>query len=151
MRDAVHHLKYYNLKALSTNLAEFLRLYLQENPIPCDLLVPVPLHMKRLKQRGYNQSALLANALGKSMNLKVEENSLLRVKDSLPQARSANVEERRRNVYGAFSYGKQRCEGLIILLIDDVCTSGATLEACATALRAAGAASVWGLTVAREI
>jgi ComF family protein len=114
------------------------------------MLVPVPLHPKRLRERGYNQASLLSKELGKLVGLPVEDDTLIRVKDSVPQARTRSAIERRRNVQDAFA-SHQRLEGKQILLIDDVCTTGATLDACATALKAAGAGSVWGLTVAREM
>jgi len=81
----------------------------------------------------------------------VIDDSLYRLKDSLPQARTATIEERKRNVKKAFDCGDDELKGKSIILIDDVCTSGATLEACAMALKAVGAISVWGLTFAREI
>ncbi len=85
------------------------------------------------------------------IDLPVVADCLLRVKDSLPQARTANVEERQSNVAGAFACKDERLSGRHVLLIDDVSTSCATLEACATALKSAGAFSVNGLTLAREI
>jgi competence protein ComFC len=150
IRQAVHDLKYHNLKAVSRCLAELMADYLQANPVSGDVLVPVPLHARRLRERGYNQSSLLAKELGELTGFPVAEDALFRSKDSLSQARTTNVEDRRRNVAGVFT-----CRGMLkgshVLLIDDVCTSGATLEACAVALKAASAVSVWGLTLAREV
>jgi ComF family protein len=125
--------------------------YLQDNPVHGEVLVPVPLHLRRLRERGYNQSSLLAGELGKLIALPVIDDSLCRLKDSLPQARTTTVEERRRNVANAFACRDEKLSGRSVILIDDVCTSGATLESCAVALKAAGAVSVWGLTLAREI
>ena len=151
VRRAVHELKYHNLKAISGCLAELLVAYLQANSVTGEILVPVPLHPRRLRQRGYNQSSLLARELGKLTTLPVIEDCLFRSKDSLPQAKTATVEDRRSNVANAFACRDQRLSGRHVLLVDDVCTSGATLEACAAALKATGAISVWGLTLAREI
>jgi len=78
------------------------------------------------------------------------EDALIRVRDAVPQARTKSALERRQNVKDAFAC-KQGLEGKQILLIDDVCTTGATLDSCATALKSAGASSTWGLTVAREM
>ena len=150
VRQAVHELKYRKLKALSGCLAQLLAEYLQANDIPGEVLVPVPLHSRRLRERGYNQSALLASNLGKFVSLQVVENCLFRAKGGLPQARTTNVEDRRSNVAGAFACKDEQLRGSRVLLIDDVCTSGATLEACALALKSAGVLSVWGLTLARE-
>ena len=151
MRQAIHQLKYRNLRALAEPLAKLLNDYLATNPIPGEVLVPVPLHQKRLRERGYNQSRLLAKELGKLTNLPVVDDCLIRQRHAPPQARSSTVEERRRNVAGAFVCRDHRLQNKQVLLIDDVSTSGATLDAGATALKATGATSVWGLVLAREI
>lgn len=151
VRQAVHDLKYHHLKALSAPMADYLAEYVRQNPIPGDVLMPVPIHQNRIKQRGYNQSALIAGHLGKKLGIPVVTTCLVRSKDSLPQARTTNVEQRKKNVKGAFSCGNTSDNYKEIILVDDVCTSGATLEACAAALKKSGFHSVWGLTVAREI
>ncbi|MFC1932071.1 ComF family protein [Chloroflexota bacterium] len=151
MRQAIHQLKYKNLRALAVPLAQLLNDYLVTNPMPGEALVPVPLHRKRLRERGYNQSSLLAKELGKLTNLPVVDDCLIRQQPTLPQARTSTVEERQSNVADAFACCNQRLRDKQVLLIDDVSTSGATLDACAVALKAAGVASVWGLVLAREI
>jgi ComF family protein len=125
--------------------------YLQDNPVHGEVLVPVPLHSRRLRERGYNQSNLLAQELGKLIDIPVIDGSLRRIKDSLPQARTTTIDERRENVKEAFTCQGEELKEKHVILIDDVCTSGATLEACAVALKAGGAISVWGFTLAREI
>jgi ComF family protein len=139
------------LKAISPCLAELLADYLKKNPLPGEALVGVPLHPRRLRERGYNQSILLAGELGKRIGLPVIEDCLIRVKQAQPQVRAGDVEERWRNVADAFMCRDERISGKQIILIDDVCTSGATLESCAAALKNKTATSVWGLTLAREI
>jgi len=151
MRKAIHQLKYRNLKALSPCLAELLADYFRSNPLPGEALVCVPLHQRRLRERGYNQSNLLARELGRRIDLPIIEDCLVRVKQAQPQVRAVDVEERRRNVADAFMCRDGKVGGKQIILIDDVCTSGATLESCAAALKSKGATSVWGLTLAREI
>ena len=151
IRQAIHELKYRNLRAVAGLFAQWLNDYLTSNPMPGEVLVAVPLHRKRLRERGYNQSNLLAQELGKLANLPVVEDCLIRERHALPQARTTTVDERRSNVAGAFSCRNQRLKGKQVLLIDDVATSGATLDACARALKEAGATSVWGLVLAREI
>jgi len=151
MRQAIYQLKYHNLRALAAPLAELLRDYLIVNPIPAEVLVPVPLHRKRLRERGYNQSSLLARELGKLAKLPVMDDCLIRQRHTVPQARTANVAERQDNIANAFACRDHRLQDKRVLLIDDVATSGATLDACATTLKAAGATSVWGLAMAREI
>jgi ComF family protein len=151
MRQAIHQLKYKNLRALAAPLARLLNDYLITNPVPGEVLVPVPLHRKRLRERGYNQSSLLAGELAKLTNLPMVADCLIRQRHAPPQARTSTVDERKSNVADAFAYRDQRLRDKQVLLIDDVSTSGATLNACAMALKAAGATSVWGLVLAREI
>lgn len=150
-REAVHQLKYKNLRTLARPFANLLREYLAANPLPAEALVPVPLHPRRLRERGYNQSYLLARELGRLFNLPVVDKSLVRVKFILPQAQTKSVDERHRNVREAFKCSDSKIKNRQVLLIDDVSTSGATLDACARALKSAGAVSVWGLVLAREI
>jgi predicted amidophosphoribosyltransferase len=104
-----------------------------------------------LRERGYNQSSLLTGELARRIDLPVIEDCLIRVKQAQPQVGAVDVEERRRNVVDAFACRDEKVSGKQIILIDDVCTSGATLESCAVALKNKGATSVWGLTLAREI
>lgn len=151
IQQAVYQLKYRNLRAITPMLAGFLYDFMKATPLQGDTLVPVPLHKSRIRERGYNQSALLATELEKLSGLPVILNSLVKHEKSIPQARSANVEERKKNVSGVFSVGDERLAGKSVILIDDVATSGATLDACAGVLKEAGALSVWGLTLAREI
>lgn len=149
-REAVHQLKYRNLRVLAEPLARFLHRFLQSNPVPGEVLVPVPVHARRLRERGYNQSELLARELGRLAGLPVVTGSLVRSRFATPQASSASVRERRQNVTGAFACRDERLKGRRVLLIDDVATSGATLGAAAEALKEMGAGSVWGLVLARE-
>ncbi len=150
IREAVHQLKYRNVRALARPLANLLYDYLVRNPLPADVLVPVALHRQRLRERGYNQSGLLARELGRLAGLPVVEGCLVRQRYTAAQARTSNVAERQQNMVSAFTCRDDCLRGKHVLLIDDVCTSGATLDSCAAALKLGGAASVWGLTLARE-
>jgi len=151
IRNAIHEFKYKNLRAIAGRLAQLLYEYLVENPVPCEMLVPVPLHDKRLRERGYNQSAMLAKELSRFIGLPVNDSCLIRSINNIPQAKTKKVDERRQNVIGIFQCKNKDLSGKRVLLIDDVTTSGATLNACASALKTAGVMSVWGLTLAREI
>ena len=148
LRQAIHHFKYYNRQALAVPLGELMGQYWEKSPLPGEIIVPVPLHPDRLRERGYNQAALLARELGKSIGLPVAENGLVRVRATRPQV-ELGAQERKENVRDAFRCSNAELKGKRVLLIDDVCTTGATLEACSIALRQVGARSVWALTLAR--
>jgi ComF family protein len=151
VRQAIHRLKYDGRRSLVVILVRLMADFWRANPMPADLLMPVPLHPARQRDRGYNQSDLLARALGDMISLPVVTKEFRRVRHTQPQV-GLHSADRRKNVQGAFVYqsrgGVAVC-GQRIVVIDDVCTTGSTLEACSTALRSAGAASVWGFTLAR--
>ncbi len=151
IREAVHQFKYKNLRSLADPLSAMLGGYVHSNPLPFEVLVPVPLHPKRLRERGYNQSGLLAGLLGKLLDCPVVDNCLSRQKYILPQAQTKSADERRYNVNKAFICRNAALRGKKVLLIDDVSTSGATLDACAAALQDQCSLSVWGLVLAREL
>lgn len=116
-----------------------------------DILVPVPLHYKRLIKRRYNQSALLVKELSKLTGIKADYTSLVKHKSTKPQVQFSG-HERVKNVKGAFSVKHlEKIKGQRVVLIDDVMTTGSTLKECALALQKAGAKSVDTLTVARVI
>ena len=149
IREAIQALKYRDLRAAAPTLGRNLARWLESTRVPGEALVSVPLHMRRLRARGYNQSALLASELGKRTGLPVLEDILVRTRDSPPQVSLSSQEERMRNVEGSFEcVGDARGRGFI--LVDDVVTTGSTMYACATVLKAGGARAVWGLALARE-
>ena len=149
LREAIHSFKYRNARIAAECLGKLLADYFRNNSLPGNVLVPVPLHHSKLRQRGYNQAELLAKVLGKSSGLPIETGLLTRSRNSPPQAGSTDVNQRRDNTAGAFNC-RTDATGLACILVDDVCTTGSTLGACAEALVQAGASSVWALTVARE-
>ncbi len=123
---------------------------LQRRPLQADLLVPVPLHHRRLAERGYNQSALIAKMLGHALGIPVAE-CLERTRETVAQAR-LKAAERHGNVRNVFRCADNTLvEGRRVGVVDDVCTTGATLEDCARALKEAGCASAWGIVVARDL
>lgn len=114
-----------------------------------DLIIPVPLHYFRLVKRRYNQSALLAMELSRLTNVEADTNCLLRIKNTIPQTRFCG-RERINNVKKSFKVKyPEKIKGRRIVLIDDVMTTGSTLNECADALLAAGASKVDALTIAR--
>jgi ComF family protein len=154
LRVAIHRLKYKHSRHLARRLAgllaaDFPLLAAAGCPAP-DLIVPVPLHPFRERQRGYNQSQLLAVALGGARRLEVSSSALTRLRDTPSQTQLSRT-ARARNVRDAFAADPRLVAGRHVLLIDDVTTTGATLAECARALRVAGATSVYALTVARAV
>jgi len=119
-----------------------------------DVIVPVPLHRRRLLSRRYNQSAELARSLGRISGKSVDQGLLKRIKPTPSQGEMPSVKARMRNVRGAFRVppaAKTALENRTVLLIDDVLTTGATVEACARALKRAGAKKVQVLALARVV
>jgi ComF family protein len=134
----VHALKYGGRRGLAAGLAGELARVVPPGP-GADLLMAVPLHSARRRERGYNQAGLLAAALAGRIGVPLLDGAMERVRDTRPQAR-LDPRARRDNVAGAFRVKSPAAlEGRSILLVDDVITTGATLEACLDALARAGA------------
>jgi ComF family protein len=148
LRRAIHQFKYSYTRDMAVPLAEMLVTFCRRTRLPADVILPVPLHVRRLKERGYNQAGLLAQRLGDALGMPVLYDALYRIRHTVSQTR-LDAQERRRNVEGAFACVGSGVQDRRVLLIDDVCTTGATLEACSVALKAGGARSVWALTLAR--
>jgi ComF family protein len=148
-RELVHHLKYNGLSALAEPMGALMAATLDAWGIRPEVVAPVPLHDARRRARGFNQAALLARSCAETAGLAMRSDALRRTRTTQPQVRARGAGARRENVAGAFA-ARAGIAGRSVLLIDDVCTTGATLRACADALRAAGAARVYGLTFAHE-
>lgn len=115
-------------------------------------IMPVPLHAERLRERGFNQAALLAGALARLTRLPLDEWSLVRTIHTARHRAGMDARARRESVEAAFAVTRPRLvEGESILLVDDVFTTGATISACAKALKDAGARDVFVLTIARPV
>jgi ComF family protein len=151
MVRAVILLKYHALRPLGTWFAERLVEMVAANPeaFAADEIVPVPLHESRLRERGYNQVELFAKPLAKRLGLPLRKYLLVRTKPR-PEKLKLTRRERWLTVRGAYAMRQAaRIDKVRVLLVDDVFTTGATLDACARALREAGAERVAGLTLAR--
>jgi len=147
LRELIHLLKYQGMQPLARPLGAYLLRSLPRDEA-FDAIVPVPLHWWRRWNRGFNQSELLARALSRSTGIPVRD-ALRRTRPTASQAGLSNT-ARRRNMVQAFRCRREiAVRGKRILLVDDVMTSGATANACASALLAAGAASVDVLVAAR--
>jgi ComF family protein len=143
-RQLVLGLKYRGGRHLVAPLAELVAPIV---PGGVDVLVPVPLHESRLRQRGFNQSELLAREIGRRTRRPVLVGALERVRET-PSQTGLTPAQRVENVRGAFA-AVDRLDGRHVLLVDDVCTTGATLYASARALKRAGAASVQAIVATR--
>jgi ComF family protein len=151
-RDAILALKYADRLELVPGFARWLGRSGQALLARCDLVVPVPLHRGRLWQRRYNQAAELARRLARDWNRPCDPLALKRSRATPSQGAMASAKARRRNVQRAFQVpDRGRVAGKRVLLLDDVLTTGATAEACARALKRAGAAEVHVLTLARVV
>ncbi len=139
--NGVKRLKYGGNKYVAGYLARFIEL---DPEWHIDAVVPVPLHSVRIKERGFNQSCLIAAELCKRYSLTLNDNLLVRVRDTKPQT-GYDTELRMRNVKSAFRTISE-CRGINVLLVDDVRTTGATLHACAKALKKAGCCRVYAAT-----
>ena len=148
LREALHQLKYRGRTVLAEPLGGLMAAYWMQHPLSADVVVPVPLHAARLRERGYNQAALLARVMARRIGLPLDERTLVRQRATASQV-DLDASQRKENVRGAFSCFDRTLAGRRVLLVDDVCTTGATLEACAVALYEGGARSVQALTLAR--
>ena len=147
LRQVIHLLKYDGIRPLAQILGE--RCGSQTDVRQeADLIVPAPLHWTRRLERGFNQSLLLAQAIARRHAVPCAPRALNRKRATPPQAGLSGV-QRRASLRGAFVAKREVVEGKRILLVDDVVTTGATLEACAKALRRAGAVKVTAMTAAR--
>jgi len=141
-RELVHGLKYQGHRRAVVDLVEIARSAVVDGfCLDGSVLVPVPLHPHRKRERGYNQSDLLAREWGQILSLKVEPNFLARVVDTSTQTK-LDADKRRANLEGAFRPGRTFRKDVPVVLVDDVLTTGSTLSACAAALLAAGTPSV---------
>jgi ComF family protein len=146
---AIHQLKYESQFAVATPLSELMATAWQPHWPEMDLIVPIPLHKKREQKRGYNQSALIAQAFGQLCNVPHAAEALYRVRFTTPQV-GLNAHERKHNVDDAF-WATKIAQNKTVLLIDDVYTTGATMAAAASALLTAGATAVYGYALARAL
>ena len=148
IRNALHDLKYNKNIGLGEDLAHHLIALFRQYNWAIDLVIPVPLGKERRRQRGYNQAALLAQPFAHELQLPYNPRFLRRIKETRSQV-ELSFTERQNNVKDAFQAAHQGIQGKKVLVIDDVTTSGSTINACADALMNAGTQAVYGLTVAR--
>jgi len=148
IRECVHALKYENNQSLGDTFSNWLAALIIKQAWQLDVVIPVPLSNQRLRERGYNQSSLLAKPLAGRLDLKYDPFAIKRIRHT-PSQVGLSAEERRQNVIGAFQAEECLVSGKRVLLVDDVMTTGATMTACSQAVRDAGAQCVYCVTFAR--
>lgn len=150
LREAIHQFKYRPCRSLGRPLGEWMaeKVRLLAG---IDVVMPVPLHAKRLRQRGFNQALLLAHRMSETHHIPLSHDNLFRSRQTKPQV-GLTGEERIRNVAGAFALRRPaEIAARKIVLVDDVFTTGATMNECALVLKDAGAAQVIACTLARAV
>ncbi len=149
VKDAIHNFKYHNAKYLAQTFGNYMTNVIVRENFEFDLIVPVPLTKKRQKSRGYNQSELLANQISNNLGAPVVSDVLQRTKFSRSQTELTSS-ERYQNLEDCFeTQNKDKIKGKKILLVDDVMTTGATVEACSKLLMDAGANVVYVCSACR--
>lgn len=152
VKEAIHKLKYNYIEELSAPLAILVLSHLQAVNCPIDknfIISPVPMHIKKEKRRGFNQSEKIAKLISESTGIPLSA-SLIKIKETRPQM-ELNKEERSQNIKGCFAVKNgEEFKNKTVLLLDDLYTTGNTMDECAKVLKENGAKEVWGLSVARE-
>jgi len=150
LKTLIHNFKYKFIKNLSNPLGLLIAQGLMNSHIPLpDLIIPVPLHKRRLHWRGFNQSELLAKSIG--LTITIDSESLIRKKYTTSQVKVKSKEKRINNLKNAFEIiDETNIKNKTILLIDDVITTGTTISECAQTLKNAGARKVTAIVLARE-
>ena len=150
LQKAIHQLKYKRNLGLANTLAQPLIELFRSIKWEIDLVSAIPLDRIRKRERGYNQSLLIARPLAWETGLPLENSAVKRIRNTRSQV-GLTLNERKTNVQDAFRADSVRVWGKSVLLIDDVATTGSTLNSCAAALKDAGATNVYGLTLARSL
>lgn len=144
--SAVQALKYHNVRRMAQPIAKRLKNALDTQTWTFDMIVPVPMHIARLRERGYNQAQEIAQALADLCDKPYEAQAIRRDRHTRSQVGLGRA-ERLQNVADAFTANEKLVTGKTLLLVDDVRTTGSTLIACASAALAAGASDVYAITV----
>jgi ComF family protein len=150
IQNGLHTMKYRHNVALGESLALQMSEDVRALCWPIDVLIPVPLGKQRLKERGYNQVALVARPLAYQLGWKYEPASLWKTRDTRSQV-GLNVTQRNANVQGAYAADQTVVADKSVLIMDDVATTGSTISACTRAILSAGAKDVYVLTIARAL
>ena len=150
IQNALHTLKYRGNVAVGESIAQQMAEFVRTLHWPIDVMIPVPLGKKRLKERGYNQVGLVARPLAYQLGLRYEPDALWKARETRSQV-GLSLTERRNNVQNAYQAEAKAVGRNSILIMDDVATTGSTIVACTEALLTAGAEEVYVLTIARAL
>ncbi|MDK1028247.1 MAG: ComF family protein [Anaerolineae bacterium] len=150
IQKALHRLKYRRDIGLGEAISRHMTGFLMKLAWPVEILIPVPLGKRRLKERGYNQVGMIAKPLAMQVELDYKPHSLIRCRDTRTQVGLTAI-QRHNNVKGAFKAFTKNIENRTVLLVDDVATTGATLSSAAEALKSYGAREVYAVTIARAL
>jgi ComF family protein len=151
LREAIHRVKFEGEKPLGRSLGRWLARSLSSETAEVDMIAPVPLHPRRIRERGYNQSELLSEALAAASGVPHAPRLLTKTTPTRSQA-TLGRHDRRKNLRGTFALSRGAAAAKMrILLVDDIYTTGCTVEECARVLRRAGARGVRVVTLARSV
>lgn len=150
VQNALHTMKYRRNMAIGDAIARQMAGFVQALGLDVDMLIPIPLGRKRLKERGYNQVALVARPLAYDLGLQYAPQALEKIRDTRSQV-GLDVAQRRENVSKAYQAVSTLVDQRSILLMDDVATTGSTIQSSTEALLAAGAREVYAITIARAL
>ncbi len=155
VRELVHALKYNRAKIALESFGEIVKRYSEKvfrSPLEIEnfTMIPIPLHPRKERERGFNQAELLAGIMNKELRIKVQEDNLIKIKNTDSQTEAKDYEERERNVSGVFAVEKpEEIAGRNIVLVDDVFTSGATMKEAVHVLKQVGARKIIGFVIAK--
>ncbi len=151
IKTAIHKLKYGFIKDLASPLSLPIINFLKQFNFDSDfLIVPVPLYRTRERWRGFNQSTELAKEISKTLKISLISNNLVKIKNTQPQVEINDFQERKENIQGAFRVkNPEKFSGKKVILVDDVYTTGSTMEEFAKALKRAGVKEIWGMVIAK--
>jgi competence protein ComFC len=150
IQNGLHTMKYRRNIAFGESIAMQMADFVRSLHWPVEVMIPVPLGKKRLKERGYNQVGLVARPLAHLLGLRYEPDALRKTRDTHSQV-GLSISQRSENVQGAYQAEAQVVRNKSILIMDDVATTGSTISACTSALLSAGAQEVYVLTIARAL
>jgi ComF family protein len=150
IQNGLHTMKYRRNMGFGEAIAMHMADFVRSLHWSIDMLIPVPLGKKRLKERGYNQVALVARPLAYQLGLQYESAALVKARDTRSQV-GLTISQRSENVQDAYQADSQVVKGKNVLIMDDVATTGSTISACTTALLSARAQEVYVLTIARAL